>query len=185
MKSVCVMCLTKKATFSHINNPDIKCCDDCKTSKMAKIKICIKCENNYASYNYKIHQNPLYCRKCKKQGMINLVTIQCIKCKKNKSEYNYTRKTKPLYCKKCKLSNMIYIEKPCGDCKRFPAMYNKKNSKNAALCIYCKKPNMVKIINSKYNIWNMYNDKITLSNDIDFAGSFLKDVNIDLSFLDD
>lgn len=117
-------------------------------------KHCIECKElglpnpTTASFNFADKQ-PIYCKKHKKEGMINIKDPLCF-CKKGKPTFNIPGK-KAEYCKGCKKPNMVNVgSKKCIDCKKSKPSFN-VIGKAPDYCGKCAKnyENMVNVNNKK------------------------------------
>ncbi len=90
---------------------------------------------------------PLYCAKCKKEGMVLAKKIK--KCNEELCStfplYNINGQKKGLYCNNHKKENMINVaHKKCLECNKIP-VFNFKNNKTGIYCAEHKKENMIDI----------------------------------------
>ena len=100
------------------------------------------------NYNYIGQKKGLYCKKHKKDGMIDVRSKTCIEedCKKIPL-YNHIGQKKVLYCKKHKKDEMINVKsKTCieEDCKKIPS-YNHIGQKKVLYCKKHKKDGMINV----------------------------------------
>ena len=116
-----------------------------------------------AGFHYKGNTNPLYCKKHKKENMINIANPICIKEKcKLRPSFNYIGETKAIYCKHHKLDNMIdVIHKKCKieSCIKIPSFnYSSKN-----FGLYCKEHKLKDMIDVVHDICLSMNCNIQAS----------------------
>ena len=118
----------------------------------------------FASFNIK-GQKPLYCKTCKKDGMVNVNHKTCIDCDTRPS-YNIRGLKTPIYCKDHKTDDMIDIikHKTCIDCDIRPS-YNIRGLKQGIYCKDHKTDGMVDVVNKtclkcdKIPLYNTFGSK--------------------------
>jgi hypothetical protein len=114
-----------------------------------KHKMCIICNKTRPSFNYAGEKIPEYCKKCKINDMIDIVTKKCITCKSKHPIFNYEGGIRK-YCGDCKLENMVHIKiKKCVSCLKKGPSFGYKHDSSASFCFDCKEDNMINISNLK------------------------------------
>jgi hypothetical protein len=107
-------------------------------------RLCI-CGKN-ASFGEKNSNERIFCSKCKKEGMIEIVNRKCI-CGKNPS-FGYKGDKTPTKCFSCKDEGMINIRNNKCKCGKHIATFGIKGNK-ATCCSKCKDENMEDLRNKK------------------------------------
>jgi len=99
----------------------------------------------HANYNVE-GKKPLFCKKHKDDGMVDVIHKTCRDCKKQPT-YNFETEKEALYCNDHKKDGMVDVRnKTCRDCKKRPS-YNFETEKEALYCNDHKKDGMVDVRN--------------------------------------
>jgi hypothetical protein len=108
--------------------------------------------NKRPNYNEPEETKGLYCKKHKKDDMIDVVNKRCKSEGCNKQPiYNEPGETKPLYCKKHKKEGMInVVSKRCKSegCNKQP-IYNEPGETKGLYCKKHKKEGMIDVVNKR------------------------------------
>ena len=115
-------------------------------------KICTEpgCNKKQPLFNFKDEKRGLYCKKHKKEEMVDVVHKKCLDCDKIPL-FNFKDKNSGIYCKKHAKENMVCILSiKClePDCFIQPS-FNFKDKKSGIYCKEHKKENMVDVDNIK------------------------------------
>lgn len=118
---------------------------------------CNKCYIEKAIYGY-LKTNPLRCKKCKTDDMINLIRKMCIKCQKIQASFGLEHNKELTHCAKCKTDDMINVKnKMCVKCYKKQPVFGLERGKEATHCGTCKMDDM---INVKHNMCTVCNKTI-------------------------
>lgn len=120
----------------------------CFEHKLEGMKLCTKlcyCGKQQPIYNTKRGLKPVYCSKCKKEGMIDVISPMCIICDKVRPIFNYKSKSKPEYCANCKKEGMIDVVSKRCECGKIRTPYNYSGNKTGICCSKCKKEGMIDV----------------------------------------
>jgi hypothetical protein len=106
-----------------------------------------------ACFNFENENPAKYCKKHKKENMIDVVHQKCDICKIKRPNFNYDYETKGLYCSDCKLENMIDVKnRKCDICKLKLPCFNYDYETKGLYCSDCKLENMIDVKNRKCDI---------------------------------
>eukprot|EP00122_Pirum_gemmata_P010203 Pgem_evm2s9434 len=73
----------------------------------------MKCKGGFGSspfFNFEGERKSLYCTKCKKDGMVNVVSAKCKSGCGAQPSFNLEGQSRPLYCTRCKRDGMVNIK---------------------------------------------------------------------------
>ena len=118
-------------------------CKEHKENRKPQYSIC-QCGSHRPYFNYEGEARPMYCKKCRKVGMVNVRDKKRCECGKYVPYYNHMDK-KPMYCKKCKQDGMVNVrdKRRCTCGKR--SSFNYKERTKPICCNKCKKKGMINI----------------------------------------
>ena len=97
-------------------------------------------------YNFPDENQPIACKKCKKEGMVDVSHKRC-PCGKTLI-YNYVNETRPVACKICKKEGMINVVSSRCSCDN-TMNFNYPGEIRAVACSGCKKEGMIDIKHAK------------------------------------
>ena len=145
-KNFCDVCKIVRATYGIKGDKIPTRCKNHKDDNMVDVfsKLCIVCKKYQPNFNYPGEKYE-YCKKCKKEGMID---VRCKKCLCGLSQPNYAYEGKrAICCKKCKKEGMVdtrHLGCLCGLVSNPCFGYI---GKQPICCVKCKKDDMVDIKN--------------------------------------
>lgn len=155
-----------KMQFISRYGKDTVQCLDCRNYKYKFAVKCIECKISTPNFNYPSEKIGIYCYKCHKVGMINVVVKKCVKCKIVTPSYNLENVKTPKYCVSCKSDNMVDItRKRCIECNKGTPFFNYIDE-NPLYCSTCRKDNMVDVISKKCISCNKHQPSFNLPGEI-------------------
>ena len=120
-------------------------CSECKKPNMINLKDKNhRCECKKAMPSFGIKgEKPTCCIKCKKEGMVNVVSILC-PCGKY-AVFGMKEDKKPTYCMACKKEGMENIITKKCKCGKAVPVFGLKGSKKPTCCVSCKTEEMINV----------------------------------------
>ena len=106
--------------------------------RIKKVCVCGK----VPSFNYLGEKKPIYCSKCKFEGMIDVVHKRC-PCG-HRPSFGYMITKKPICCSMCKLSDMVNVKHDFCECGNRPS-FNFLGEKKPICCFNCKTSDMINV----------------------------------------
>jgi hypothetical protein len=126
---------SKKRVLDQPGNPPLK---------RSRIP-CFACQKTIPIFNYPGELNPTHCKKCKEDGMIDVVHKMCIMCNSVRPNYNHPG-LDATHCKKCKEDGMVNVtSRSCIVCNSVRPNFNHPGELTSTHCKKCKEDGMIDV----------------------------------------
>jgi hypothetical protein len=134
-----------------LNGKNYAVCNICrdKIKNRRKKNICEEC-GIQAVFNFEGEELGVFCKKHKKNGMVDIKHKKCCICNKKQPTYNFKNEISPTHCKDCAQIGMINIKtNKCIVCKQKVPIFNYEGEIKATHCKNCSEDGMVDIKHKK------------------------------------